>query len=247
MAMKMTDRGTDALQAHLGTETTEMDVRQTRRGWLQELLGCEAKTEFNYFVGSTHVAHSLEDTDCFCRMCCAPIHPFQMRVNELNTESEILTVDRPCRCAAGLCKCCCYQTIDVTSGSHRLGSVTEDCAYCVPSFTVRGPDDQDIYKIHPPTCCAGCCYNCCSEGNGLGAICCKVPFRVYSAGLASTDGDAPYIGKILKQPKSLKTELFTDANAFKIDFPETATPEEKALLVGSSIFLNAIFFESNDQ
>ena len=38
------DRGTDALKAHLGG-TQKMDIRQTRRGWLQELLGCEARTE----------------------------------------------------------------------------------------------------------------------------------------------------------------------------------------------------------
>lgn len=61
---------TDACRAHLeGAEM--MDVRQTRRGWCQEIVGCEARTEFNYFTkDGTKVATSIEDTDCFCRVCC---------------------------------------------------------------------------------------------------------------------------------------------------------------------------------
>lgn len=68
-AQKM-DRSTDACKAHL-SGSSKMDVRQTRKGWFQELLGCEAKTELNYFTeDKTKIATSVEDTDCFCRMCC---------------------------------------------------------------------------------------------------------------------------------------------------------------------------------
>jgi len=234
----------DACKAHLGT-TTEMQVRQTRRGWCQELMGCEAKTEFKYLIGDTQIAQSLEDTDCCCRIFCSPIHPFKMRVQELQTEAELLTVDRPLKCAASGCKCCCYQEISVTSGGQLLGQVKEDCYYCVPSLTVTKADATGLYKVHPPTCCGGCCVNCCTEGNPCGKGCCKVPFRVYPAAQAETGGDAPFIGKILKKPKSLATEIFTDSNAFVITFPEQASVDEKAMLVGTSIFLNALFFEED--
>jgi hypothetical protein len=77
MAQKM-DRGSDACKAHLGG-TTSMEIRQTRKGWFQELLGCEARTEFKYFIGTgdnqTQVAHSLEEASCMCRWCCQPCHP----------------------------------------------------------------------------------------------------------------------------------------------------------------------------
>ena len=39
------DRGSEVLKSHLGG-AAQMEMRQTRRGWLQECLGCEAKTEF---------------------------------------------------------------------------------------------------------------------------------------------------------------------------------------------------------
>jgi hypothetical protein len=221
-----------------------LTVRQTRRGWLQECMGCEAKTEFKYAIGENTIAQSLEDTSCFCRLFCNPIHPFQMRVQELSTDAELLTVDRPCRTPAGCCKCCCYQTIDVTSGGQKLGSVKENCYFCVPAFNVFDANDEELYLIHPPTCCCGCCVQCCSEGNPcFGKGCCTAPFWVFQAGQKNTGGDAVHLGKILKKPKSWGTEFFTDANAFAITFPEQASADEKALLVGTSIFLNAIFFE----
>jgi hypothetical protein len=89
------------------------------------------------------------------------------------------------------------------------------------------------------------CVQICSEGNPCGKGCCKVPFWIFPAGQANTGGDAPHIGKILKKPKSLGVEAFTDANAFTITFPEQASADEKALLVGTSIFFNAIFFEGD--
>ena len=61
---------TDACSTHLAGATM-MDIRQTRKGFCQEILGCEAKTEFKYFnAEKAQVAHSIEDTDCLCRMCC---------------------------------------------------------------------------------------------------------------------------------------------------------------------------------
>jgi hypothetical protein len=221
-------------------------VRQTKRGWFQEILGCQAKSEFRYFIADNQVAQSLEDADCCCRICCAPIHPFKMRVQELSTDAELLAVDRPLRCCQMACKCCCFQEISVASGGAALGTVMETSYCCIPTFKVFDPAGEELYLIHPPTCCGGMCMNCCTEGNPCGKGCCKVPFWIFNAGQANTGGDAAHIGKILKKPKSLLVEVFTDANAFTIDFPEQASADEKALLVGTSIFFNAMFFEGGE-
>lgn len=68
-----------------------------------------------------------------------------------------------------------------------------------------------------------------------------MPFHVFPYDQKSTGGDAPYVGKILKKSKSAATEVFTDADAFEVDFPSEATTDQKALLIGTSIFLNAVF------
>lgn len=77
------------------------------------------------------------------------------------------------------------------------------------------------------------------------------------------------MGKILKKPKSLAVEIFTDANAFEVSFwgsniddlitaiiskfysiiqltfPEDATVQKKAAIMGTSVFLNAAYFEGD--
>jgi len=185
--------GTDALKAHF-ENCSQCEIRQTRRGWFQELFcGCQAKSEFKYFVMSggdgdkskataTQVAHSLEDSACLSRYCCHPCYHWKMQVNEVNTGAEILTVDRPCQCCAAACKCCCYQQAFVTSGGQSMGRIQEKCYFCVPSFDLFDAQDNHVYTIHNPTCCCGgCCVNCCAEGNPCGKGCCKVPFWIFPA------------------------------------------------------------------
>lgn len=238
------NRGSEVLKSHLGG-TEVMEIRQTRKGWCQECMGCEAKTEFKYFIGETQVAHSLEDTDCCCRIFCVAIHPFKMSVKELNTDAELLELDRPCACAAGGCKCCCYQSGTITSGGQEMGSIKEQCYFCVPEYHIYDHDGVGMYKLHQPTCCGGMCVNCCSEGNPCcGKGCCKEPFHLFPYDLKDTNG-AEHIGKILKKPKSMMTEAFTDSETFECTFPKDSTPAQKATIVGSAILLNAIYFEED--
>jgi len=239
------DRGTEALKSHVN-DCQMMQMRQTRLGCFQELLGCEARTEFKIFNGETQVATALEDATCCCRFFCSPNHPFTMEVKELNTDAEMITIDRPFRCNFSPCKCCCYQEATVSSGGQELGSMKENCYFCVPMFTVKTAGGNALYKIHPPTCCGGCCVNCCAEGNPCGKGCCKVGFHVFPADQAKTDGDAPFVGRILKKPKSMAVEVFTDSDVFDVTFPEGASAQEKGILMGTAIFINANFFEGAD-
>jgi hypothetical protein len=244
-ANKMEDRGSTALKSHMDG-CSSLELRQTRRGCMQELLGCEAQTEFKYFIGSDQVAHSLEDADFCCRLCCSPSHPFQMVVKELNTDAELVTVDRPFRCGSAGCKCCCYQEATFSSGGNELGTIKETCWYCVPSFKIADHAGNPLYLLHQPTCCGGICVNICAEGNPCGKGCCKVSFRIYPHDQAETNGDAPYVGMILKKPKSAAVEIFTDSDAFLVNFPEDASADQKGILIGTSIIINAVFFEGED-
>jgi len=91
--------------------------------------------------------------------------------------------------------------------------------------------------------------DCCTEGNPCGGKgCCKVPFWIFNANDPNTNGrEVNKIGKILKVPKSLMTEIFTDANAFEVTYPKDATIEQKALITGSALLLDATFFEKDNQ
>jgi hypothetical protein len=37
-------------------------------------------------------------------------------------------------------------------------------------------------------------------------------------------------------------ELFTDADAFEVNFPEDASADQKGILIGTSVLLNAVFY-----
>jgi len=239
------DRGTDACKNHLA-ECKVMDIRQTRKGWVQELLlGCEAKTEFKYFIGENQVAHSLEDSD-FCARCwCQPCYTWKMVVKETNTDAEMIAVHRPFSCCVTSCKCCCpMQEAIVTSNGEEMGRIKEQYFYCVPSFTITDAKGDAKYKVHQPTCLGGMCVNCCTEGCICGRGMCKMPFWIFDINQEKTDGgDAVHIGKILKKPKSLMTEAFTEANAFEATFPNDADIAAKATLIGASVYINSVFFE----
>ncbi|KAI2492000.1 phospholipid scramblase [Fragilaria crotonensis] len=262
------DRGADALNSHVSDAQT-MTFRQKSRctPWKEPLCllfcfpcmccCCDSAppAEFQVFVGENKVAEAMEDVNERCRFWCAPIHPFKTVVKEVNTEAEMITIDRPFRCPYFCCKCCCYQEATVTSGGQELGSMKEDCFLFVPSFKVKTPDGTPIYKIHPPTCCDGCCVDCCMDEypncfehyspkhkQEPYYACCRIPFHVFPASQEHTGDLAPHIGKIFK-PFEKPGERRADIFAVQINFPVGATPQEKGLLMGSALFLNASFFE----
>ena len=237
--------GTEPLHKHL-TDCHVMDIRQTRRGCLQQCLGCEAPSEFHYYIRNTPIAYSLEESNCCCRICYPCCYEWTMEVTEHRTGHELLTVHRPCACPAGHLKCCGYQTAWVTSGEHTLGSIQEECTCFVPSFRVYDELDRHLYTIHPPTCCGGMCVNPCTEGCPCSSHgCCKFPFWIFHAHQWDTDGwDIPRAGKILKKPKTVLTEVFTSSVDFEVTFPYEATAIQKGLLIGTSIFFNSLFFEA---
>jgi len=224
-------------------ESSVFTIRQTRRGWLQECCGCEAKTEFKWFDTSDgktdYVATSLERSGCCIRILCGGNQPFKMSAKDSN-DVELLSMNRPLKCPAGPCKCCCYQEINVSSGDKPLGGMVEQFSCCVPRFIISDSNGKSLYKAHMPTCCGGMCYNCTTEGMTCGRACCVIPYHIFPADQAETDNGADPIGKIVSRPKSLLTEIFTDANVFDVYFPAEANAEQKALVCGTAILLNAI-------
>jgi hypothetical protein len=101
----------------------------------------------------------------------------------------------------------------------------------------------------------GTCVNCFAEGKPCRKGCCKISYRIFDSNQKDTDGDAPYLGQIglaeepaesTNEPLSSEIiELFADTDAFEVDFPKEATAAQKGALIGTSIFLNALFFEGD--
>lgn len=116
----------------------------------------------------------------------------------------------------------------------------------VPQFKIYDHDDETVYIVHPPTCCNGVCMDCFTEGNPCPFGCLKIPLRIYPADAEETNGDAPYVGKMLKIPKEKCCDVFHETSYVEIQFPEDSTTNQKGLLLGSFLLLNALFFEGSE-
>eukprot|EP00529_Nitzschia_sp_RCC80_P035284 CAMPEP_0113463878 /NCGR_PEP_ID=MMETSP0014_2-20120614/12899_1 /TAXON_ID=2857 /ORGANISM="Nitzschia sp." /LENGTH=174 /DNA_ID=CAMNT_0000355915 /DNA_START=487 /DNA_END=1011 /DNA_ORIENTATION=+ /assembly_acc=CAM_ASM_000159 len=160
-------------------------------------------------------------------------------------ETEILTVNRSFQCCPGTCKCCWYQQADISSGGNDLGEIRETWYWCVPQMKVYDHNDDPAYIIHPPTCCGGACIDCFSEGNPCPHGCCLVPCDIYATDGQNTN-DAERIGRMAKIPKETCWDVFEETNYYEVDFPEDATVQQKGLLLGSSILINALYFEHSE-
>jgi hypothetical protein len=51
------------------------------------------------------------------------------------------------------------------------------------------------------------------------------------------------MGKI---PKETFCDTYNEINYYEIEFPEGATTSEKGMLLGSSILINALYFENSE-
>jgi hypothetical protein len=227
-------------------------ISQKRKGLLQEIIGCEAKSEFKWYDttggGEERFAKSKEDSSCCIRFLCGGAQPYTMTAELDDTDEELMTMDRPFKCPVDPCKCCCYQEMTFSVEGQKLGKMKEEFFCCVPRFSIEDGRGDKVYKVHPPTCCGGMCMDCCAEGNPCcGKGCCKVPFHVFPASQENTDNGAEYAGKILKVPKSFASEMFTDAESYDINFPNDATDVQKAMICGSAVLINSMFFEGGNE
>jgi hypothetical protein len=90
------------------------------------------------------------------------------------------------------------------------------------------------------------CVDFFTEGNPCTYGCLKLPFRIYSADAEDTNGDAPFVGKMLKIPKTSCGDTFNEVSYVEVYFPKEATTDQKGLILGSSLLINSLYFEGSE-
>jgi len=239
-------------------------VKQTRRGCLQELFGCEATNEFKIYPSAeaagtrdapqSESLYSLEESSCLARLCLKNMRGFTQTVwsgpkEALSTDANgtlqgnvLMTLNKECSLAQAPGCCCCLPSISFSdAGGAPLGSADVPMYCCLPKIKVKDESGLEEYTVKMPDCCAGLCVDIFAEG-----LCnCKVPFYIYPPGSKGQKGDE--VGKIVKIWRGFGTEVFTDADSFQLDFPPGINATGKARLIGTTMFMNMLYFEKSSQ
>ena len=216
-------------------------VKQTRKGCLQNLLGCEAEAEFNISTiekPNDNIFYAKEESSFCLRLCCPSVNPLTMTISEGGAAGGKKIVDyyKPMRCPLANFKCCCFQEIESKVDDQVIGGVREAMWFCIPMYNVYKADNTIDYVIHTPTCCGGFCPNPCAEG------CCVVPFYIYPVKDGSKSNDAH--GKINKVWSGVMNEVVTQAHKFQVTFPDGADNDTKTRILGATFLINDNFFKS---
>ncbi len=152
-------------------------VRQTLKGCLQTLLGCDANEQFRLSAlenPAVELFSANEDTDCLVRIFCQSNRPMTINLTQGGDKGpRMLQFERPFACPICCGKCCCLQEMHVHDAQRKnLGMVQEaSCWWCVPRFNVVRPDGTREFTVKPPVCCGGLCMDC----RCAGCMKCRVP------------------------------------------------------------------------
>jgi hypothetical protein len=227
-------------------------IKQRRKGCFQECCGCEATSHFRVSDADDpreYRFYLTERSSCLWRFCCPSVRPWRTELS-LGGEpggDELVLYDRPLRCNPAPCKCCCYQAVsarDARTGAY-LGGVHEMMYCCVPKLAVADASGATTHYLRQPTCCWGSCVNWCDRHGGG---CCKVPYYLYATRSSDAGGRHEIagepVGRVVKTWGGLAGEFLTDADTFQLSAPADASSEQIAVLIGATLLVNQLFFES---
>ncbi|KAH8378974.1 hypothetical protein KR009_002348 [Drosophila setifemur] len=191
---------------------------------LEAFTGFETNNKFSIKNAlGQKVYYAVEDNDCCTRNCCGPSRPFDMKVFD-NFQQEVIHMHRPLACSSCLFPCC-LQSIEVSAPpGNVIGTIEQEWSICSPSFRILNHIGDTVLRIEGPFCTF--------------SMCGDVEFNV-----VSLTGEK--VGKISKQWSGLAREIFTDADFFGISFPLDLDVRMKAVLLGATFLIDAMFFEKS--
>lgn len=220
-------------------------LKQTRKGCLRDLLGCEAKNEFTIATQEdteTQVLYAQEESNFWIRLFCNAMRPVEITIYEGGKPAKgeekgapTAILDMPCHWTG-----CCFMipkmTVKepVTGKSVGYSQMPFKCSFA-PQYEVFDGAGNLRYRILPPLCCGDCCINCCSVG-----CTCKLPFNIHEA-----SGDVWPAGQIMKEYSGLGNELL-QINMFSIAFPPNIDANMKANLLGAAFLVDYTVFEKDN-
>lgn len=206
-----------------------------------------------------------ENSTWCCRFCCANRRAFTIGLfpsgipqNPKWPESEpVLYLERPFKCTIWCGTLCNPQQINVSAKGRPLGHIEQECRcfdqVCLCTGWARGFDTAGNSKYTFETALCGSLLSfIILEDRFAGKNCCAPSClnRVFTIPIYAANDETKPIGmfKNIWPGCNWRGVCSQSASNYVVVFPTNATPEDKALLLGSLFLHDFLFFEKeNDQ
>ena len=218
---------------------------------MEIITGCESENRYHVFItlpnGMEKYLFKCKEESTGCqRFCCtSEIREFNMKIKHIPNimsfnapfETYFATLNKPFKCT-----CCCLARPSIKgeywSNKQIFGEVKEEFTCCDPLFAIS--NGKEIKYYITIECCQ--CSFCCRNAKGCGKECGKineVECNIREGGIGGN-----VVGKIRKKIAQNYLELISDADTYVIEFPVTASSEDKLTLIMAGLFIDYRYFET---
>jgi len=224
---------------------------------LELISGCETKNKYNIVgipqgtqfpppgqmnsgwtsnlrsqAGDMPLLKAKEESECMERICCPLFRGLKLPMKD-GTGATFLTIDRPCifdPCyTPPWCACCGQEMTLMNNANQPISTVKMQPGCCVGGmcatyFHVKSPTGEPMYTLRASDCNtqAGACGNCCAP------TCCNESYDIDVYG-----PDMKYINTSAFVWPGCNCGGLTDLSNFTVQFPEGATADQRASLLGA--------------
>jgi hypothetical protein len=228
--------------AELGS-CTGVEIKQQPE-FFEMVTGCETANRYHVFgqspQGNKYLFKCNERSGWCMRNCCpSNSRQFDMIIshitsaNNMGTElkKDFANIFKPFKCTI----CCLNRPqifLTLNDGNKRLGMIKHVCTFCDPEFEVYDENGTLKYIITADCCQCGLICN----NNFFGKLS-EVIFNI----LAPNNNQV--VGTIVKKSANF-SEVVTDADSYQINFPTSANPTDKLLIIALGLMIDYQFFET---
>jgi len=184
----------------------------------------------------------VEKSGCCVRQFCSPeCRPFKVNVETVDSvfenydKKEFLRIDRPCQCTF---YCCNRPEIIISyiedGRDEQIGKVVDPFNFCNLIVHVYDASGMKRYTLDG---------SCCQLG-----IWCKWPCdpcQTINFKIKNENGEE--VSDIIKKSAGCCKNALVPTSNFQVNFPNNASPTERALLMCATIFMDYRFFEEQPQ
>mmetsp|Transcript_6552 Transcript_6552/g.7931 ORF Transcript_6552/g.7931 Transcript_6552/m.7931 type:complete len:408 (-) Transcript_6552:246-1469(-) len=179
-----------------------------------------------------------EQSDWFCRCCCAPNHRATLNVYDVRPgappDKIAMVVEKPFKLNCIVChNICAHEHKTKLENGTVVGGAAKTIPFgggCSPKLEVKNGNEESFAIINGPCCCVG----------GLVELCQDIHFDI------EDPNSKEKLGKITKKkPAGLEKfqEAFGDHDTFMLELAEKVTDDKVANFIATLLLMDYIFFE----